>query len=399
MLRFLPMQAVTVSALVSFLREVIEGNEIFSDLWVAGEVSNYSRPSSGHRYFSLKDPGATLRSVWFASAMPGINLQNGDRVLAHGRVSIYVQRGELQFVCDFVRPEGVGLAAAKFEELRLRLESDGLFEPSRKRPLPRFPMRIGVVTSPNGAALHDIRNVIAKRWPLAELVLSPAVVQGETAAGHVEVALKRLAREEGLDLAIIARGGGSAEDLSAFNDERVVRAVFGFPVPIVSGVGHETDTTLTDLAADLRAPTPSAAAERATPDTERVDRDLLALERSLANAALGSAARDAVRVEAMLRTLERSIPQPANLARDTEAVLASMTAHVERRREACTSALLHQSARLAVLDPRATLARGFAIVEKSTPTKKSVVTSVRRVRGGDRLVVSVADGAFTAEVS
>lgn len=393
------MQALTVSALVNFLREVIEGNEFFSDMWIAGEVSNYTRSAAGHRYFSLKDGGAMLRSVWFASTMASGRLENGDRVLAHGRVSIYTQRGELQFVCDFVRPEGVGLEAAKLEELRLRLDEEGLFDPLRKRPLPPFPRRIGLVTSPNGAALQDIRNVLEKRWPLAELVLSPAIVQGEAAAGHVEVALKRLARETGLDVAIIARGGGSAEDLSAFNDERVVRAVFGFPVPIVSGVGHETDTTLTDLVADLRAPTPSAAAERCTPDMTELRRALRIRNRTMASGALAAISRSVSRVDSTANRLNRSVAQPAILRHQVAAVASGLRSSAERSLATDRAGLEQLAASFQPLNPYRTLQRGFAIIEKPSGNRKTVVASVRKVRGGDRLIVSVADGAFSTEVS
>ena len=393
------MEALPVSALVNFLREVIEGNEIFSDLWVAGEVSNYTRSGAGHRYFSLKDANASLRSVWFASTVPSGKLENGDRVFAHGRVSIYVQRGELQFVCDFVRPAGVGIQAAKFEELRARLDTEGLFDPARKRPLPPFPRRIGLVTSPTGAALQDIKNVLAKRWPLAELVLSPALVQGDAAAGQIEVALKRLAREADLDVAIIARGGGSSEDLSAFNDERVVRAVFGFPVPIVSGVGHETDITITDMVADLRAPTPSAAAERCTPDIAEFRRALRVLNRTMASAALSVVSRAENQVELAVHDLNRLGPEPSLLVRDVTTLTAAMRSSVERLVATDRARMEQLGARFAPLNPHATLARGFAIVEKASGNRKTVVTSVRKVRGGDRLIVSVADGAFSTEVS
>lgn len=393
------MQALTVSALVNFLREILESNEMLSDLWIAGEVSNYTRSAAGHRYFSLKDGGAMLRSVWFASTMASGRLENGDRVLAHGRVSIYTQRGELQFVCDFVRPEGVGLEAAKLEELRLRLEEEGLFDPSRKRPLPPFPLRIGLVTSPNGAALQDIRNVLARRWPLAELILSPAIVQGEAAAGHVEVALKRLAREAGLDVAIIARGGGSAEDLSAFNDERVVRAVFGFPVPIVSGVGHETDTTLTDLVADLRAPTPSAAAERCTPDVTELGRALRLRNRAMASGALAAVARSVSRLDGTSNRLNRSVVQPALLRHQLAAVASGLRSSAERSLATDRAALEQLAASFLPLNPHRTLQRGFAIIEKPSGNRKTVVASVRKVRSGDRLIVSVSDGAFSTEVS
>jgi exodeoxyribonuclease VII large subunit len=390
------MQALTVSQLVNFLREVLEANEILSDLWVAGEVSNYSRPSSGHRYFSLKDSGGVLRSVLFRDSMPGTVLKEGDRVLAHGRVSIYPQRGELQFISDFVRPEGVGILAARYDELKARLGAEGLFDPGRKRALPRFPLRIGVVTSPTGAAFQDIQNVLRRRWPLATLVLSPAMVQGEQAAGQVVAAMRSLALEPGLDLAIVARGGGAAEDLWAFNDERVARAIFGFPVPVVSGVGHETDETISDLVADMRAPTPSAAAERATPDLGELERAVAVLERSMASATRQLLAEEASQVDGLLSRMLQSAPRPGVQAGNVDRLARDLQAGLERRCGIDRARFENVSARITGLDPMATLKRGYAIVQD--PQGKRVVASVRKVKPGHRLRISVSDGAFTTEV-
>lgn len=391
--------ALSVTAVVSFLREVLEANEFFSDLWVQGEVSNYSRSQLGHRYFSLKDPGAALRTVLFRDNMPGFQLNDGERVLAHGRITVYPHRGELQFVCDFVRPEGVGLMAAKFEELRLRLEAEGLFDIARKRPLPRFPVRIGLVTSPTGAALQDIKNVLSRRWPLATVILAPALVQGEQAAGQVASALRRLAREPALDLCIVARGGGAAEDLSAFNDERVARAIYAFPAPVVSGVGHETDVTIADLVADMRAPTPSAAAERCAPDIGQLDRTLRVFDRAMASAVRGTIGETAADVEGTLRRLQRAAPDPTTMSREVTQLLRALESGLERRCATDRARFEHVAARLTALDPMATLARGFAIVQKEGAARKPVVNSTRKVKPGDRLSVSVADGAFWAEVS
>lgn len=391
--------ALTVSAVVNFLREVLESNEFFSDLWIQAEVSNYSRSSPGHRYFSLKDQTAALRSVLFRNDMPGFQLKDGDRVLAHGRITVYPQRGELQFVCDFVRPEGVGILAAKYEELKLRLDEEGLFDPARKRPLPRFPKTIGVVTSPTGAALQDIKNVLSRRWPLATMVLSPALVQGDQAPGQIVAALRKLAREPNLDLAIVARGGGSMEDLWAFNDEGVARAIFGFPVPVVSGVGHETDETIADLVADMRAPTPSAAAERASPDIAQLARALLVIERAMCSAARARVGEEAGQVEGALRRLQHGAPDLGAHAKDVTALLRALQSGLERRCATDRARFEHVSARIAGLDPMATLARGFAIVEKEGSKRKPVVNSARKVKGGDRLSISVGDGAFWAEVS
>lgn len=394
-----PPAALSVSAVVSFLREVLEANEFFGDLWIQGEVSNYSRSQVGHRYFSLKDPQAALRTVLFRDNMAGFQLKDGERVLAHGRITIYPQRGELQFVADFVRPEGVGILAAKFEELRLRLEAEGLFDPARKRPLPRFPHRIGLVTSPTGAVLQDIRNVLTRRWPLATVVLAPALVQGAQAAGQVAAALRQLAREPDLDLAIVARGGGSAEDLAAFNDEGVARAIYGFPVPVISGVGHETDLTIADMVADLRAPTPSAAAERAAPDIAQLVRAIRLMDRQMASAVRSRLGERASSVDSQIRKLQRYAPDPSGAQRDVSHLLREMQRTLERRCAIDRARFETAAARVATLDPMATLARGFAIVQKEGAVKKPVVNSTKKVKPGDRLSVSVGDGAFWAEVS
>ncbi len=391
------MQPLTVSNLLFLLKDVIEGSELFVDLWVRGEVSNYTQSRLGHRYFSLKDESSAMRSVLFRDDMPGESLENGDMVLAHGRVSIYTQRGELQFVTDFVQPEGVGLLAAQFEELRQRLDAEGLFSPERKRPLPDFPRTIGIVTSPTGAALQDVVNVLKRRWPLAELVLSPALVQGDSAPAQIVSALQKLGRHKGLDVAMLVRGGGGSEDLQAFNDERVARAIYGFPAPLISGVGHETDVTIADFVADVRAPTPSAAAEYATPDQRdvraRVDGMISSIRRQ---------AFDAIRLSAdsalrHARTMERSAPDVARMRAAISVSTATMGASVAATHSARSSAFDVSSARVSALDPSATLARGFAAVAQVKNGKP--VTKIRDVSSGDRLSVAVSDGAFWTEVS
>ncbi len=392
--------SLTVYQLVSLLREAIENHELFYDLWLQGEVSNYSKSSLGHRYFSLKDERAVIRCVLFRDELPGLELKAGDHVIAHGRVGVYVQRGELQFIPDFVRPEGMGLLAAQFEQLKLRLEKEGLFDVARKRPLPAYPMRIGVVTSKTGAALQDIRNVLSRRWPLAQMVVAPATVQGELAAPHIVAALRKLADQSPpVDVAIVARGGGSIEDLWPFNDERVARAIYGFPAPVVSGVGHETDVTIADLVADVRAPTPSAAAERCTPDIAEVVRNVsrlnVAMVVGLANVLTGGRTR----VDSLVERMGRAAPP-------IDAHRKALTTHVRTLRSGATNDVAGACSRLAAaeshleaVNPFAVLRRGFAIVQKEGTKRRPVLTSVRKVKGGDRLAISLEDGAFWAEVS
>ena len=265
------MRILTVSQAVSYLRELLESDLVLGDVWISGEVSGPRTQPSGHTYFVLKDASTQLRSVLFRAAQLRQRrlvdyLTQGSQVIVHGRLTVYEARGELQIVVDFVQPAGVGLHHAQYERLRLQLEEEGLFDAARKRPLPLFPRRIGVVTSPAGAVFHDICNILRRRWPLAEVVLAPTPVQGQEAPIGVVTAIESLNLLGDVDVIIVARGGGSVEELWAFNEEPVARAVFGSLVPIVSAVGHETDYTICDYVADLRAPTPSAAAELVAPD-------------------------------------------------------------------------------------------------------------------------------------
>lgn len=334
--------------------------------------------------------------VLFRGDDRGVPLGNGDSVFVHGRVAVYEPRGELQFICDFVRPEGAGLQAAQFAELRERLEREGLFDTARKRPLPRFPLRIGLVTSPKGAALQDIRNVLARRWPLAELVLAPAVVQGNAAPAAILAALQRLAEEE-LDVALVARGGGSSEDLAAFNAEAIARAVFAFPVPVVTGVGHDTDIAIVDYVADVHAPTPSAAVERATPDWREVLGTIVRNERDMRDDCQRMIRDTNDEIADWSDRMRRALPEPeellANIVRSVRGMGRDAAGIYDRERsqvEAC-------SGKLAALSPISTLGRGYAIVHEAE--KRKVVRKVRDVKPGTRLTVSVVDGAFSAEVS
>ncbi|MCA9823488.1 MAG: exodeoxyribonuclease VII large subunit [Dehalococcoidia bacterium] len=391
------MEPLEPTDVLSYINERIELDERLSDLWVVGEVSDYTRSQQGHRYFSLKDGYSSLRSVMFRTEMPGVDLEPGDSVIAHGRMAVYRQRGDLQFICDFARSAGMGLAAAKFEELRDRLEKDGLFDPARKRRVPAFARRIGVVTSPTGAAIQDIRQVVGRRWPLAELVLAPTMVQGEAAGVRIAAAIEELATEKGLDVAILARGGGGAEDLAGFNDERVARAIFRFPVPMVTGIGHETDRTIADYVADVYAPTPSAAAEACTPDGPALAHQLRTWNARAASRLRERLADRATYVLQASRHLNRQAPEPGVLAEDVRRIAASMSQAMNVRASSRQAAVEATALRFAVLDPMATLARGFAIVEDAGSRK--VVNSTKQVKPGKRIAVSISDGSFWAEVS
>ena len=393
------MRILTVSQALSYLRELIESDLVLGDVWVAGEVSGPRTQPSGHTYFTLKDESAQLRSVLFRSALLRQRrladyLTQGSQVIVHGRLTVYEARGELQVVVDFVQPEGVGLRQAQFERLRLQLEEEGLFDAARKRPLPPFPQRVGVVTSPAGAVLHDICNVLRRRWPLAEVVLAPTPVQGPEAPLGIAGAIEMLNRLGDIDVIIVARGGGSLEDLWCFNDEQVARAIFGSVIPIVSGVGHETDTTIADYVADVRAPTPSAAAELVAPERTEVSVRLsVAAGTLLANVQDQlESGRSGVRNAALL--MERAAPDINRERQRTDDLTRQTMTSVETMVRTFQKGLHGFHLALRSLDPYATLQRGYALVQRDG----HVVDSVEGATVGERLNVRVRDGDFPVRV-
>ncbi len=392
------MRAFTVADLNSALRAHLEDEGLFFDLWVLAEVVEFRRYPSGHCYFTLKDDQASIRAVIWRTAADRLAMLpvNGEAVLAHGRVGFYEARGEVQFVVDQIVPAGSGLLNARLEQLRAQLESEGLFDPRRKRPLPALPRRIGIVTSIQAAALQDMLHILRRRCPLVEVVLSPCLVQGELAPASIVAALRRIYAEP-VDLVILARGGGASEDLAAFNDEQVVRAVAASPVPIITGVGHETDTTLVDAAADARAPTPSAAAELAAPSLSELQQQIAdararlqtAIDRWLVEQ------RRAVAQEVML--LQRHHPRRRlDDARQTVDLLAQRSGRmIEQWLRLTQTHLHHLHARLETLNPQATLARGYAIVER---VDGQVVTDPAQVRPGEPLQLTLRSGAVQVVV-
>lgn len=391
--------SLSVGDITRYLRELMDSDEILRDVWVMGEVSNASVPTSGHMYFTLKDQSASLKCVmWKAQVMRlRFTLRAGMAVEAHGAISVYEQGGQYQLYVDAIRPAGEGALYQEFLRLKAQLEAEGLFDAERKRPLPPAPARIGIVTSSTGAALQDMLNTLKRRYPLAEVVIAPAAVQGDAAPAELIRALARLNAEAGIEVILIARGGGSIEDLWAFNDEGVVRAVAASRIPVISGVGHEVDFTLTDFAADLRAPTPTAAAELATPDKADLRERLFGLAQRLGNAA-GMSVQDAKDTLSLLKArLERVSPQRSiNDQRQRvddlsmRAVLA-MTNGMKFRR----SLNLSLSQRLNALNPAAVLGRGYAIVRHRAG---GIVHSVGQVVAQEKIHIQVADGTFSARV-
>ena len=393
----LPQQAVlTVSQVAVHLRELLESNPFLSDLWIVGEVSNLRASSSGHSYFTLKDSVASLNCVLFRGQGGAGMLENGKSVRAHGRMSFYEPRGSTDFMVDRVLPEGEGALAQELERLKARLGQEGLFEESRKRPLPQFPEVVGVVTSPTGAAWQDIQNVVRRRYPLARLLLSPTQVQGLDAAPQITAALDRLDEDGSSDVIIVARGGGSLEDLWSFNEEIVARAIFRNHIPVVSGVGHETDFTIADYVADRRAPTPSAAAELVVPDGSVLRQTVQAwAERSL-RGALRSVESSRAEVGNLTRRLESNLPDLIYLRRQVDDRAEALGGNFQSRFRLARLEVNALEGRLRTLDPAATLRRGFAMVQLTDTGQ--VISGVGQVDSGAPLTITVADGAFPATV-
>jgi len=367
-------------------------------VWVSGEASNVSRPASGHLYFTLKDAQASLRCVmWRPDAARLLTPpREGEAVEVHGRVSVYETAGQYQLYADTLRPAGEGLLYQQFLQLKARLEAEGLFAAERKRPLPAWPARIGLVTSPSGAALRDVIHVFRRRFPLAEVTLAPTPVQGDEAAAGIIAALQALNRHVHPDVILLVRGGGSIEDLAAFNDEGVARAIAASQAPVVSGVGHETDFTIADFVADRRAPTPSAAAEIVTPDVIVLTEDVRLARARLAEALAERLrtqrwAMDELRFRIRLASPRAQVAGARQRLDDLGArAQAGMEAGLRLRRAAVGG--LAQTLR--AVGPAAVLERGYAVVRLKDGGQ--VVRSRKQAPPGVALEVRVADGTFPA---
>ena len=390
----------TVAELTRHLRQLLESDASLQGVWVEGEISNLSRPSSGHIYFTLKDTSASLRCVMWRNDAARLRfpLQDGMAIEAHGSLSLYEAGGQYQLYADVLRPLGEGALYQEFLRLKALLEAEGLFEPDRKRPIPEIPRRIGIVTSPTGAALRDMLNTLQRRLPLVEVIIAPTPVQGDEAPQAIVTALRTLNRVAVPDVLLLARGGGSIEDLWAFNDERVVRAVIESTAPVITGVGHETDFTLADFAADVRAPTPTAAAELATPVTildlranlAEMRRNLVAGTTSIIQRQRESVTwlEERLRLSSPLRRLQTERQRLDELSRRGNAAQF-------HRLELAAERLKGLENHLLALSPMAVLKRGYAVVTKN----KKVVASRAQVKDGDTLRVRVQDGEFDARVT
>ena len=392
--------AFSVGDLNAHIKRVLQSDPILSDIAVAGEISNFKLHSSGHCYFSLKDDQNQIQAkMWRSSvARLGFRPANGDKVLAFGEVDFYGARGDISLVVRELHFAGQGEMFEAFERLKNSLALEGLFDPERKRSLPHLPKRIGVITSPTGAVIRDILNVLGRRYPLGTVVLIPAAVQGFSAAMDLTRALSFAEALGDLDVLIVARGGGSAEDLWCFNDEELARAAADCALPLISAVGHETDFTILDFVADRRAPTPSAAAELVAPDVRELLGYIAGLKLRAAQSAAGDIRLARQKLEWAKRSRALANPaEPLGKLRERVADLrqrAGDAAHcsvkIERAR------LDGARAQLRALDPRRVLERGYAFL--SDAQTGAIVSALGDVRAGQKLVVSLADGEFNVEV-
>lgn len=390
----------SVSDLGEQIGRVLAADVILSDVAVSGEISNFKLHSSGHCYFSLKDERSQIRCCLWRKQAGRLSFRpaDGDRVICFGQVEFYTPRGEISFVVSAMQFAGQGAAWEAFERIKNQLAGEGLFDEARKKPLPQMPRRIGVITSPTGAVIRDILHVLARRYPLATVVLIPAAVQGVSAPIDLMRALSFAEALDDLDVVIMARGGGSAEDLWCFNDEELCRAVAAFPVPLISAIGHETDFTILDFVADRRAPTPSAAAEIVAPDAIQLLGYLTHLKNRAASGVLGDVRLARTRLDYLLRS--RALAQPgARVQEEREHI------HELRRRahEAINCRIQLETAKieamqnqLRALDPRRVLERGYALV--SDASSGALITSRESVKLGQKLVVALADGEIEVVV-
>lgn len=396
---------ITVSQLIGRARAALQLDTGLANLWVEGEVSNFKQATSGHCYFTLKDSKAVVPCVmWRNDAMRLARLPfDGEQVTIHGYLSVYEPQGKLQFYADRLDLAGLGRMYQELEALKARLAAEGLFDAGRKRPAPLWPRRVGIVTSASAAALRDILRTLAARYPLVDVLLAPAAVQGVDAPAQLAAALALLNQwnwgVEPVDVIILARGGGSIEELWAFNDERVVRALAASAIPVISGVGHETDFTLADLAADLRAPTPTGAAALAVPDRQELAGQLPAQRSRLHQALTGRIEGGRRQVSQSRRLLDRLSPgvQVATRRQQVDGLNRQMVRSLRHDLTVQRTRVAALRARLASLDPNAVLRRGYAVLQ--APASGDVITSVAQVSSGMAIRARVSDGEFDTTVN
>ena len=388
----------SVTMLNEYIKNIFENNRTLSSVTVRGEISNFTNHRSGHLYFSLKDSDGQIRAVMFRSRAQGLKFmpESGMKVIIHGSVTVYPRDGSYQIYVSSMQPDGIGALYLAYEQMKARLAEEGLFDDIHKKPIPMYPRRIGVITSPTGAAVRDIINVTGRRYPMADIYLYPALVQGAGSEESLVRALDYLDKSGLCDVIIIGRGGGSIEDLWSFNSEKLARRIFDAKTPIISAVGHETDFTICDFVSDMRAPTPSAAAEIAVPDRRELMMRVDQLDERLASALIRNVQRARERLSLLSdRASADSVRRMLDSKRDEVNYLGEKSALLIRSiLQAKRDMLSSSAAKANALSPLSTLSRGYSVAEKDN----AVIKSVNELSKGDRLTLIMNDGTLLTEV-
>jgi len=396
----LPPTNKTVTEINEYIKWLIDGEAQLQDIYVVGELSNFKKHTTGHCYFSLKDDKSEIRAIMFASYAKKLKFkpENGMKIVLHARVSVYPQSGSYQLYVDNMQPDGLGSLYLAYEQLRDKLDKEGLFDLAKKKPLPKYPSTIGVITSPTGAAIRDIINVTKRRYPCVKLILFPTLVQGPDAPFELTQAIEYFNIENNVDVIIIGRGGGSIEDLWAFNDENLARAIFNSKIPVISGVGHEIDFTICDFVSDIRAATPSAAAEIATPDINKIKNSLDYFEYRAKNILIGSI--DYYKDKLNTIKNHRVFLKPETMLDFTKMKFSSIVESLKLTMTGINSAKREQfadiNAKLLTLNPMAVLSRGYGAIFNSN---NKIVKSARSLKINDDITIKLHDGSFKAKVT
>ncbi len=385
---------ITVTQLNRYIKDIIDAEEILKNIFIVGEISNFRLYNqSGHMYFTLKDEKSQLKAVMFSSYAARLKFmpENGMKVICRGKISTYERDGVYQLCAEDMQPDGLGSLNLAFEQLKEKLLKEGLFDDVHKKPIPKYPTKIGVATSNSGAAVEDIKNITKRRYPLAEIVIAPTIVQGELAVNDIVNSLKILDSMEDIDVIILGRGGGSMEDLWAFNSQTVARAIFECKTPVISAVGHETDFTISDFVADLRAPTPSAAAEFCVPDSSELVKKLQYLKASLKNSLINKVQNENQRLDNLINNSLLANPSEyyASYEDDIKAYISDLLLLINEKTDNCSMIFSSLCAKLDALSPLAVLGRGYCIAKSNND---NIIRRVKNITENDNIKLQFSDG-------
>ncbi|NLX63772.1 MAG: exodeoxyribonuclease VII large subunit [Clostridiaceae bacterium] len=390
-------KTLTVTELTTYIKQLVDSDMLLSNVWVTGEISNYKFHTSGHMYFSLKDQGAVIKCVMFRTQNSRLKFrpEEGMRVLVRGYVSVYPLGGAYQLYVDSMQPDGTGALYMAFEQLKKKLEAQGLFDTARKKKIPMLPRAIGVITSPTGAVIRDIINVLNRRYPNARVIVYGTAVQGAEAAMQLADGIRYFNKVRNVDVIILARGGGSLEDLWPFNEESLAIAISKSEIPIISAVGHETDYSISDFVADLRAPTPSAAAELVMPEKKALQEALATYEKRLLNCLLFSLKKERDRLSRLqnARCLQKPMELINQKRQSLDAVERNLILHGRTQLDRYKTSLKTTIAKLNALSPLTVLSRGYGVIQDEAGR---LIRSVKGLEPGDKLVITVSDGKFSS---